>query len=176
MNRSLHRRACLAFLAGGLAGGVAGCAGPAALLEARQLPADEGAAARLVAAFRAKSGLGPVTSDPLLRTAAERQALAMARADTLSHTVAGRLPGRVEAAGYDWGILVENLGAGYRTIEEAVAGWKASPEHRRNLLRDGVTQFGIGLAHAPASQYRYYWALILAMPRPPRGPGGPFAT
>nr|WP_246206382.1 CAP domain-containing protein [Propylenella binzhouense] len=175
LNVGLHRRACLA-LAGGAGLALAGCAGKGALLEARQLPVDSAGAGRLVSAFRSEAGLNAVSANGVLGDAAGRQALAMARADRLSHRVAGPLPKRLAAVGYDWGIAVENLGAGYRTIEQAMAGWKQSPDHRRNLLREGATEFGIGLAYAPASEYRYFWALVLAMPMPPRGAGGPFGA
>lgn len=155
---------------------LAACAGTGALLEARPVAVDGAAAARLVSAFRAEAGLGSVAADPALDAVAAEQALAMARRDRLEHSLgrSGTLPKRLAAGGYDWLTTAENIAGGYPTLAEAMAAWRASPGHRRNLLKEGVTEIGIGAAAAPGSTYRIYWALVLAAPRPPRPVGGPF--
>jgi uncharacterized protein YkwD len=137
---------------------------------------DAGRTANLVSAYRAQHGLGSVSVDSRLMQAAAGQARAMGERDRMGHRVAGSLPRRVSAAGYDWGATAENLGAGYASLDAAMQGWKASGEHRQNLLHPLVTDIGVAaVATPPGSKKRSYWALILAGPRPEQPPGGPFA-
>jgi uncharacterized protein YkwD len=78
----------------------------------------------------------------------------------------------VAAVGYDWGMVAENLGAGYANLDEVVAGWKASAGHRKNLLNPLATDIGIAaVATPPGSSHRNYWALVLATPQPDRSAG-----
>lgn len=162
------RRAVLAAGIGLLA---ASCAG-GRTFAARPLPVDVAAAAALTSRFRATNGLPPVAPDGLLTAIAAEQAMAMAAAGRMSHSLGwGRgLPSRLAAGGYDWEVTAENLGAGYPTLAAAFAGWTGSSGHRANLLKEGVTEFGIAAAESPGSEYRYFWAMILAAPRtPPAG-------
>jgi hypothetical protein len=136
---------------------------------------DAGRTASLVTAYRAANGLPPVGVDPRLTQAAIAQARAMGERDRIGHRVAGPLPRRVSATGYEWGAAAENLGAGYGSLEAALRGWKESGEHRRNLLNPGVSEIGVAaVATPPGSKHRTYWALILAAPRPEPSPAGPF--
>jgi uncharacterized protein YkwD len=136
---------------------------------------DAGRTAGLVTAYRAENGLPPVGVDPRLTQAAIAQARAMGERDRIGHRVAGPLPRRVSATGYDWGAAAENLGAGYPSLEAAMRGWKDSGEHRRNLLNPRVSEIGVAaVATPPGSKHRTYWALILAGPRRQPSPAGPF--
>jgi uncharacterized protein YkwD len=137
---------------------------------------DAGRVASLVSAYRVDNGLGAVAIDSRLMHAANSQARAMGERDRMGHRVAGSLPRRVSAAGYEWGAIAENLGAGYASLDAALAGWKASPDHRANLLNPNVTDIGVAaVATAPGASKRSYWTLILAGPRPEPVPAGPFA-
>jgi len=147
---------------------LAACGGGVEVLSASPVRVDAQTAAREITAYRARHGLGPVRVEPRLMRAAEAQALAMASRNRVSHSVAGRLPTRIAAAGYEWGTAAENVGAGYSTLAAAMAGWIASPGHERNLRSAQVTHIGIAAADAPGSSYGRYWALILAGPRPAR--------
>ena len=99
----------------------------------------------------------------------------MGERDKISHNIGGSLPKRVAAAGYDWGAVAENLGAGYSSLGDVIAGWKASSGHRANLLNPLVTEIGIAaVATPPGSKHRNYWALVLATPQPDRVAAGPF--
>jgi len=93
----------------------------------------------------------------------------MAAVDQVGHSVkgAGSFEKRLAASGFDAGIAVENVGAGYRTLAEAFSGWRDSPSHNANMLKAGVTRLGIGTAYAPKSKYKVYWSLILAKPYEP---------
>jgi uncharacterized protein YkwD len=154
-----------------LAACVGGSAGPAT-----PLAVDASRAARLISAYRAEAGLGPVGVDSRLMQAAASYARAMGERDRINHRIGGALPARVGAVGYDWAALAENLGAGYASLDHAIEGWKRSAGHRANLLNRQATEIGIAaVATSPGAKYRTYWALILAAPRPERTPAGPFA-
>jgi uncharacterized protein YkwD len=137
---------------------------------------DAARLASLVSAYRIDNGLDPVAIDSRLMQAANSQARAMGERDRMGHRVAGSLARRVTAAGYEWGAVAENLGAGYPTLDAALAGWKASRDHRANLLNPAVTDIGIAaVATPPGSSKRSYWALVLAGPPPEPVLAGPFA-
>lgn len=136
---------------------------------------DAGRAAGTISSFRAQNGLGPVRVNSRLMAAAADYARAMGERDKISHTIGGSLSKRISAAGYASGAGAENLGAGYRSLDEVIAGWKASSGHRKNLLNRYVTEMGIAAVATPAgSKQRSYWALIMAMPQPERVAAGPF--
>jgi uncharacterized protein YkwD len=86
----------------------------------------------------------------------------MVRANSLSHNVAGSFSSRLAAAGIDPTEAGENLGGGYYSISEAMAGWRGSSEHDANLLIKGATRYGVAIAKDPRTDYRVYWALELA--------------
>lgn len=131
---------------------------------------DPAAAAALLSDYRQGKGLPAVTVDPVLMTVAQRQAKAMAAADSLSHSVGGRtLTARLKTAGFDGLRAVENVGAGYHTLAEAFSGWRDSPSHNKNMLASGMTRMGIAAAPAPKSKYKVYWALVLGVPDPNAG-------
>ena len=125
------------------------------------LPVDVDAARRAIAAYRAAHGLGAVEVDPALTRVAQRQADAMARADTLSHTLAGDLSSRVAAEGLRRGAEAENVSAGYPSFARALLGWQRSPGHDANLLYRPVRRIGIAAASAPGTRFKTYWALVL---------------
>lgn len=172
MRQHAGRRAAML---GSLALALAGCVGERGgerpsfyqRLESEAVAVDTGAAAAMVSGYRRNNGLGTVVIDPRLNAIAQTQADAMARADRVSHSLAGPFSSRIVGAGYEADIAVENIGAGYRTLAEAFSGWRDSPEHRANLLRDGVTHMGIATAYAPQSKYKVYWSMVLAKPTDP---------
>ena len=128
---------------------------------------DPAAAAAAITAYRASHGLRPVRLDPTLTAMAQRQADAMVAANALSHTVAGAFTTRLASAGVVTTEAGENLGAGYFSLDEAMAGWRGSSEHNANLLIANATRIGIAIAKDPRTHYGVYWALELAAePRP----------
>lgn len=163
-----------------LAVALAGCAGPAPRYEATPLKIDPAAAVSLVSAYRVRHGLNPVALNPALTAAAEEQAMAMAENGRMSHAFSSSdtLPARLAHVGYDWSVTAENVGAGYRTLDAAFAGWVGSPHHNENLLRKGVTEIGIAAARSTEKRYGYYWSLVLAGPRKARAAShtGPFGS
>ena len=123
---------------------------------------DAGVAASMVSGFRQNNGLGAVVVDPDLVKLAENQSMAMASRNKLDHYVTGPLAKRLNASGYPATLAVENVSAGYHTLAEAFSGWRDSPPHRANMLKNGVTKLGIAASYAPNTKYKVFWTLIMA--------------
>ena len=141
---------------------------PSATLAKARL--DPVAATAKLNAYRAEKGLNPLRLDPNLTAMAERQAQAMAQSGTMSHDIAGSFSARLSASGIN-APTGENLGAGYMSFDEAMAGWRSSAGHDANLLMSGATRFGVALAKNPSAGYGAYWAMeVAADPRSPRAP------
>ena len=121
--------------------------------------------------YRAGLGLAPVRLDPALTAMSRNQAGAMVAANQMSHDVKGSFLSRLAAVGVVTSEAGENLGAGYRSLAEAMDGWRHSPEHDANLRLARVTRFGIALAKDPTTQYGVYWAMVVAADPPPAGGG-----
>lgn len=128
---------------------------------------DAAAVARAISAYRAEKGLGAVTVNAQLMKVAADYARMMGERDRIKHGLGRSLPKRVEATGYDWGFVAENLAASYSTIDDAMRGWKRSAGHRKNLLHEYALEIGIAaVATPPGSRHRNYWALVVAMKQP----------
>ena len=123
---------------------------------------DFQAAASMISLYRQNNGLGGVVVDPDLMKLAEQQSQAMASQNKLDHDVKAPLAKRLNASGYPATSAVENVSAGYHTLAEAFSGWRDSPPHRANMLKNGVTKLGIAASYAPNTKYKVFWTLILA--------------
>jgi len=143
---------------------VASCSSPhiEESLGAHPEQVDESEARRLISAYRLANGRSALVLDPALEQAAAAQAMAMAQTNTLSHTVAGTLGERLDAAHIINKAAAENVSAGYSTLADAIAGWRRSPAHNANLLYPPMQRMGIGSAYVKNSKYHVYWSLILA--------------
>lgn len=98
----------------------------------------------LVNQERAANGLSALAVNPDLMDNARRWSVFMAENDVFYHS--------------DYSVG-ENVGAGYLTPEEVVAGWMDSSGHRANILHPSFTQAGAGYGYAAHSTYRHYWTL-----------------
>jgi len=125
---------------------------------------DAVAAATMISQYRQNNGLGMVEVDPDLMRLAESQSQAMADKNKLDHDVRAPLAKRLSGGGYDATVAVENVSAGYHTLAEAFSGWRDSPPHRANMLKNGVTKIGIAASYAPNTKYKVFWTMILAAP------------
>jgi uncharacterized protein YkwD len=123
---------------------------------------DPVAAASMISLYRQNNSLGAVAVDPELMKLAEQQSEAMASRNKLDHGVKAPLAKRLNASGYPATVAVENVSAGYHTMAEAFSGWRDSPPHRANMLKNGVTKLGIAATYAPNTKYKVFWTLILA--------------
>jgi uncharacterized protein YkwD len=127
---------------------------------------DSAAAATMISQYRQNNGLGVVTVDPDLMKLAEQQSQVMASRNKLDHDVKAPLAQRLNASGYPATQAVENVSAGYHTLAEAFSGWRDSPPHRANMLKNGVTKLGIAASYAPNTKYKVFWTLIMASSDP----------
>jgi len=127
---------------------------------------DAQAAASMISLYRQNNGLGGVAVDSELMKLAEQQSQVMASRNKLDHDVKAPLAKRLNASGYPATLAVENVSAGYHTLAEAFSGWRDSPPHRANMLKNGVTKLGIAASYAPNTKYKVFWTLILASSEP----------
>jgi uncharacterized protein YkwD len=150
-----------------------GCASEVAVVESPTMYADMAvpgarldatAAATMISLYRQNNGLGTVVVDPELMRLAESQSQAMADKNKLDHDVRAPLAKRLTGAGYQANVAVENVSAGYHTLAEAFSGWRDSPPHKANMLKNGVTKIGIAASYAPNTKYKVFWTMILAAP------------
>jgi hypothetical protein len=109
-------------------------------------------------AQRAKAGLKPLISDPVLDRAAGEWARVMANSCTFSHSSSTWRASRVAKAG--WSATGENIAAGYAT-GAVVSAWMASPGHRANILNGKYT--GVGIGYAKGTCYSSYWVQIFGL-------------
>ena len=116
---------------------------------------------------RNRAGLGALTVNSRLHTAAQLQADQLATLQLLEHEVPnGRYPtpaDRLATAGYPWQAYGENLASGYRTAAEAMDGWMNSPGHRANILNAAFTEIGTAYATDPTG--RPYYVQVFGTPR-----------
>jgi uncharacterized protein YkwD len=97
---------------------------------------------------RRASGCDQLAVDRELTIASIRQSIYMARTGFFSHVWLDgtTFVARSRAAGYGQP-SGENIGWGYRTAEEVVDAWMASPSHRENILNCGAHSIGTGVAY-----------------------------
>jgi len=117
-------------------------------------------------AYRVSKGLTALVYNEKLNMASEVHARDIAAAGIISHTgTDGSGHGdRVQRQGYYFTIAGENVATGQLSWEDAFDGWKKSPGHNENLLRDDVSEFGLALVYEPTTTYSTYWAMLVAHP------------
>ncbi len=106
----------------------------------------------------------PLTWNAKLTQAAEGHSQDMVAKNFFSHTSSNgsTLSNRVDATGYVWTALGENIAAGYVGIDAVMAGWVASDGHCANLMNPSFKE--VGLVCVPgtsATQYSTYWTMDL---------------
>lgn len=117
-----------------------------------------------------RGALGPAPAlswNTLLTQAATAHSQDMATNNFFSHTGSGgsTLGSRVDATGYAWRSLGENIAAGQTSINQVVDGWIASEGHCANLLNPAFTQVGLACVNGSGTTYPTYWTMDLAQPR-----------
>ena len=112
---------------------------------------------------------GDLVMQPQLREAARCHTLDQAVNDFLDHVGSNgsSLADRVDATGYFWYLLGENVAAGYDTAESVVQGWIDSPGHCVNLMEPLFTELGVGFAINPNTQYGTWWTQNFGRSTPP---------
>lgn len=101
---------------------------------------------RLTNQARAKARVPPLVINELLRQAARRHSVDMARRGFFSHNdPEGVTPfDRMRSHGYAHP-AAENIAGGQRRPHEVVHAWLNSPGHRANLLHPDITEIGVGV-------------------------------
>jgi uncharacterized protein YkwD len=127
---------------------------------AQEVPVDAGTLKATVFgetnAYRGSKKLPELRTNAALEAAAMAYAKYLAEHDATGHTADGRTPAkRVNAQGYRWCYLAENVWSSWSTSQtmlagevarRAMEGWKKSPGHNANLLGNRVHEIGIGAA------------------------------
>jgi len=110
----------------------------------------------------------PLRWNQKLEQAAASHSADMAAKDYFSHTSAdGRtLTDRIEATGYAWSSLGENIAAGQATVADVIDGWMGSDGHCANLMSPAFDETGLACAAGTTgSRYGRYWTQDLARSR-----------
>lgn len=109
----------------------------------------------------------PVRWNDSLAEASRQHAEEMARYDYFSHNGRdGSEPWeRIERAGYRYRSMGENIAAGQRSPEDAVAGWIGSPSHCANLMNPVFTEMGAAVAVNTRGALGRYWTQEFGVPR-----------
>ena len=134
----------------------------------------ENAALSLINSARTKAGCAALAINPKLQSAASGHAKAMARQNFFSHTGknGSTAKSRINAAGYGWSAIAENIAAGQTSAKEVVSTWLASAGHKKNMMNCTYTETGLAVVYqdddAPISghqyPFRYYWVQTFGRP------------
>lgn len=106
--------------------------------------------------------------NPLLAQAAGAHSRDMSVRNYFAHVgTDGRAANqRVQAAGYTWRGLGENIAAGQADLGEVLEGWMHSDTHCAQLLNPRYTEAALACVPGrPGNAYRSYWTLELARSR-----------
>lgn len=103
---------------------------------------------RIVNSERSKAGCGALTNDSRLASAAQKHSADMAANNYFSHTSRNgdEMADRIDAAGYPWRGIGENIAKGQRTPASVMESWMNSSGHRANILNCSYRNIGIGIA------------------------------
>ncbi len=120
----------------------------------------------LVNVERSKAGLQPVTLNSKLSQAAQNHTNDMISKGYFSHTSpsGSTMTSRVNAVGYTYSTIGENIAAGGSTASATMTQWMNSPGHKANILNPKFRELGVG--YGPSNdQYRYYWTQVFGTAR-----------
>jgi uncharacterized protein YkwD len=111
---------------------------------------------------------GMVAWNGLLTQAADGHSRDMATQNYFSHTsLDGRsMSDRIDATGYRWSRLGENIAAGYPSVDAVMNGWIGSAGHCANLMNPSFTEVGVAcVPRVGSATYSHYWTMDLGTPR-----------
>lgn len=119
-------------------------------------------AAATVAEIRSTNGLSALRPDRELERAAIAQASNMASAGRMTHNTGARrdFPSRMRAGGIR-GTAAENIAHGRFDTARVISVWMNSDGHRRNMLNERFSRFGLAYVPDPRDPSRRYWAMVL---------------
>ncbi|HEX8591296.1 MAG TPA: CAP domain-containing protein, partial [Candidatus Paceibacterota bacterium] len=120
--------------------------GPSNQLLASVLP---GSVVALTNEERGDAGLASLKANSLLTRAAQMKADDMAAKSYYAHVAPDGTPPPywLNAVGYKYQIMAENLVIDRESSDDAVSAWMGSKYHRDNILNPVFTEIGVGVAH-----------------------------
>jgi len=124
----------------------------------------------LINTERESQDLAPYSAQGQLQAAARGHAADMACNHFFSHTGSdgSNVGQRVNAQGYDWSWVGENILATGNTSssapQQAFDWWMNSAPHRANLLSPNYTEIGLGYVYLAGSDYGGYFVAVFARP------------
>ena len=109
----------------------------------------------------------PLVWNDALTAAATAHSNDMAQRNYFSHTSpeGASMVERVEATGYQWSTLAENIAAGQRTIQVVMDGWIDSDGHCANVMNPRLRDVGMACVATSSATYRTYWTMNLGTQR-----------
>lgn len=123
-------------------------------------------AAGAVCGAKKMPAAGSLAWNAQLHHAATLHAHNMASSGVYSHTGSYglSLPQRVNAAGYDYTLVGENIDAQRTSVQAVVHSWMSSPHHCENIMQTQFRDVGVSCVSNPASQWGNYWTMELGAP------------
>lgn len=134
-----------------------------------KLSADEQTLLDLLNKARAKEKLPALKPNPVLFRVARAHSANMAKQKKMAHDLDGKgPPQRVDAAGYDYRFVAENVGMSESEGEPVPVAdvheeWMKSKSHRHNILSPKYQEVGIGIARNKDGQV--YYTQVFGTPR-----------
>lgn len=109
----------------------------------------------------------PLRWDASLYAAAAGHSLDMARRNYFEHESpdGSTVSQRASASRYDWKSVGENIAGGDRSVDDAVQGWLASPEHCENIMDPDFRDVAVACVSQPGTQWGTYWTMMLGRRR-----------
>ena|SRR5271169_2413796 len=108
----------------------------------------------------------PLTQNPQLQAAADREATDLAKpGTTFSHTGSdgSTIPQRIAATGYVFSQVAENI-AQNDSDQGAVTAWMNSPGHKATMLNCAFTDAGTASSGQPGTDLHAFYVLDVAVP------------
>jgi uncharacterized protein YkwD len=116
---------------------------------------------------RAKNGRPRFVTSTKLMEAARIHAQQMAQYQRQEHTISGApyptLQSRLEAVGYSYSSVAENIAWNHPDARSTVNGWMSSSGHRANILDAQLIEMGAAMARS--SRGEEYWIQVFGRPR-----------
>ena len=96
-----------------------------------------------------------LTFNPLLNQAAQNHAEYMASQDNLTHEGPNgtSVADRMQAIGYNYTFINENLAKGYADEASVIDAWKNSSTHCKNMMQPEIREMGVGTSGS-------YWVML----------------
>jgi uncharacterized protein YkwD len=112
---------------------------------------------------RAMPAAPPVMWNDALYAAAAKHSRDMAADNYFDHRDAhGRHVGeRVDAEGYRWHAVAENIAGGDRSVDSVVRGWLRSPVHCEAMLDAQYADVAVACVARPMTEWGTYWTMVL---------------